>query len=164
MQMLMQFQGDASEPDWFALNDSVMGGQSLGTVVLSAGELQFTGALSLANNGGFSSIRTRGHRVDLTGVQDVVLRVLGDGRNYQIRLATDARFQGMPVSYGATFPTVAGEWSVVRVGLHTLTPSARGSQLDGPPLDPSRIREIGFLIGDKREGAFSLTVDWIGVE
>lgn len=164
MQMLMQFQGDPSEPDWFALNDGVMGGQSLGTVERSGGELHFTGALSLANNGGFSSIRTRDRDFDLTGVQNVVLRVLGDGRNYQIRLATNARVRGIPVSYAATFPTVAGEWSIVRVGIHMLTPSARGTQLDGPPLDPSRIREVGLLIGDKREGEFSLTIDWIGVE
>lgn len=32
------------------------------------------------------------------------------------------------------------------------------------PLDSSRIRKIGLLIADKREGAFALDVDWIGLE
>ena len=43
-------------------------------------------------------------------------------------------------------------------------PSLRGRRLDGPPLDVSRVEEIGLLIGDGREGAFSLAVDWIKVE
>ena len=36
--------------------------------------------------------------------------------------------------------------------------------LQGPPLDPAQVREIGLLIADKREGPFTLLVDWIAVE
>ena len=164
MKILMQFQGDPSEPRWVAVNDGVMGGESLGTAVLAEGGLHFSGSLSLANNGGFASVRTRDRSFDFSDVASLVLRVRGDGRHYQLRLATDARFHSIPISYGGTFPTVAGEWSEVRIGLQTLTPTARGSALDGPPLDPTYIREIGLLIGDKKPGEFSLTVDWIAVE
>lgn len=160
----MRFQGGPSEPEWFVLNDTVMGGQSLAAVELSGGELHFAGTLSLANNGGFSSIRTRDRNFDLTGTQYVVLRVRGDGRSYQLRLATNARLRGMPVSYGATFATLTGDWTTIRVALAMLTASVRGTPINDPPLDASQIREIGLLLGDKREGQFSLTVDWIGVE
>ena len=70
----------------------------------------------------------------------------------------------MAVSYGAGFDTIAGQWIEVRLPLVTLASTVRGSSLQGPPLDASQVREIGLLIGDKREGAFALEVDWIGVE
>jgi monofunctional biosynthetic peptidoglycan transglycosylase len=94
----------------------------------------------------------------------VVLRVRGDGRRYQLRLATDARFRGITVSYGGEFATQAGRWTEVRVPLSGLRASAHGFSLLGPPLEASQVREIGLLIGDKREGPFALTVDWIALE
>ena len=36
--------------------------------------------------------------------------------------------------------------------------------LQGPPMDPARVRELGLLLGDKREGPFQLDVDWIALE
>ena len=41
---------------------------------------------------------------------------------------------------------------------------SNGFALQGPPLDPARVREISLLIGDKREGPFELEVEWIGLE
>lgn len=164
MQTLMQFDDGAGEPRWVAVNDGVMGGRSQGGPEVKGGALHFSGVLSLANNGGFSSVRTVGRNFDVTGAQAVVLRVKGDGRTYQLRLATDARFRGITVSWGGEFATVAGQWTEVRVPLATLRPSAHGMQLQGPPMDPSKVRELGLLVGDKREGPFALEVDWIAVE
>lgn len=164
MQTLMQFDDGAGEPRWVAVNDGIMGGRSQGGPEVKGGALHFSGVLSLANNGGFSSVRTVGRSFDFTGAQAVVLWVKGDGRTYQLRLATDARFRGITVSWGGEFATVAGQWTEVRVPLATLRPSAHGMQLQGPPMDPSRVRELGLLLGDKREGPFALEVDWIAVE
>jgi monofunctional biosynthetic peptidoglycan transglycosylase len=164
MKMLLHFDGSAGEPRWIAVNDGVMGGRSEGGPEIGAGQLRFTGVLSLENNGGFSSVRTVGRDFDLTGAKAVVLRVRGDGRRYQLRLATDARFRGITVSYGGEFPTQAGRWTEVRVPLSALRASAHGFALLGPPLEPAQVREIGLLIGDKREGPFALTVDWIALE
>ena len=164
MRTLMNFDDSPQEPRWIAVNDGVMGGRSSGGPTVADGQLEFSGELSLANNGGFSSVRSVGRDFDLGGASAVVLRVRGDGRRYQLRLATDARYRGLTVSYGAGFDTTAGEWAEVRVPLASLTPAVRGTSLSGPPLDPSQVREIGLLIADKREGAFALTVDWIAVE
>lgn len=161
---LMQFNGDASEPRWVAVNDGVMGGQSRGGPRVSEGQLAFTGELSLANNGGFSSVRTVGQAFDFSGATAVVLRVRGDGRTYQLRLSGAERYRGVAVSYGGDVATQAGQWIEVRVPLATLEPTVRGMRLQGPPIDLADVREIGLLIGDKREGAFALDVDWIGLE
>lgn len=164
MPTLIQFDGSPDEPRWVAVNDGVMGGRSRGGPALVDGHLQFRGDLSLANNGGFSSVRTRDAVFDFGAATAVLLRVRGDGRRYQLRLATTAQFRGINVSWAGEFATVPGEWVEVRVPLSTMVPTVRGVRLDGPPLDPGRIREIGLLIADGREGAFALDVDWIGLE
>ena len=164
MRPLISFENAANQPRWVAVNDGVMGGRSQGGPVIADGVLQFRGELSLANNGGFSSVRTVGQDFDLSGAKAVVLRVRGDGRPYQLRMATDARFRGMAVSYGGEFATEPGQWIEVRVPLDALVPTVRGNRLDGPPFDPAEVREIGLLIADKLEGPFTLDVDWIGLE
>jgi len=161
---LMDFDNGPGEARWVAVNDGVMGGRSSGGPTVADGRLEFSGTLSLANNGGFSSVRSVGRDFDLSDASHMILRVRGDGRRYQLRLATDARYRGMPISYGAGFDTTAGVWAEVRLPLAALRPTVRGSTLQGPPLDPSRVGEIGLLIADKREGAFTLLVDWIAAE
>ncbi len=164
MRPIINFDGSPQEPRWVAVNDGVMGGLSRGGPVVADGQLQFSGELSLANNGGFSSVRSIDRDFDLSGASAVLLRVRGDGRRYQLRLATDASYRGIAVSYGAEFNTTDGQWTEVRLPLDSLKPTVRGSALQGPPMNPAQVREIGLLIGDKREGRFALTVDWIGVE
>ena len=164
MRTLMQFDNGPQEARWIAVNDGVMGGRSSGGPTVADGRMEFTGDLSLANNGGFASVRSAGRIFDLSDASTVVLRVRGDGRSYQLRLATDASYRGRQVSYGAEFNTRAGEWTEVRVPLASLQPTVRGSRLQGPPLDASQVREVGLLLGDKREGPFALSVDWIAVE
>ena len=164
MRTLIAFDTNLREPRWVAINDGVMGGRSSGGPTIASGQLQFIGDLSLANNGGFSSVRTVDSAYDLSDATAVVLRVRGDGRRYQLRLATDARYRGNAVSFGAEFATTAGEWTEVRVPLASLQATVRGSPLQGLPMDASQVREIGLLIADKREGAFALAVDWIAVE
>ncbi len=164
MRPLVNFDNSPQEPRWVALNDDVMGGRSSGGPVVAGGQLKFAGELSLENNGGFSSVRSVGRDFDLSGATAVVLRVRGDGRRYQLRLATDVRYRGIAVSFGAEFETLAGTWTEVRVPLRSLQATVRGSSVAGPAMDASQVREIGLLIADKREGAFALTVDWIAVE
>lgn len=164
MRTLVNFDNSSQEPRWVAVNDNVMGGRSSGGPEVADGKLEFSGELSLANNGGFSSVRSVGRAFNLSGASAIILRVRGDGRRYQLRLATDARYHGIKVSYGVGFDTTAGEWTEVRVPLASLNPTVRGSSLQGPPLDASQVQEIGLLIADKREGAFALAVDWIAVE
>lgn len=160
----LKFDGDAGEPIWTAQNDNVMGGVSKGDAVIRDGFLHFTGSLSLENNGGFAQIRIRNLGYDLAGKKGVRMKVMGDGRTYQLRLATNARHRGSRISYSVGFPTKAGEWSEVEVSFADLKPSHHGNELDGPPADLSQVEEISLLIGDKRQGPFSLKVDWIRTE
>ncbi len=164
MRQIITFDNGPQEPGWVAVNDGVMGGRSSGGPTVSEGALQFRGNLSLANNGGFASVRSVGPSFDLSRASAVVLRLKGDGRRYQLRLATDLVYRGISVSFGSEFDTKAGQWTVVRVPLDTLQATVRGRLLPDARMDASQVREIGLLIADKREGSFALSVDWIGLE
>lgn len=164
MRTLLSFSDDSPPSDWVAVNDGVMGGRSSGRATVGNGMLEFSGVVSLENNGGFASVRCEASDFDLSGAAALLLRVRGDGRRYQLRLATDARQRGIPLSYGAGFSTTPGVWLDLRVPLASLTPTVRGASVSGPPLDASAVREIGLLVADRQEGEFALWVDWIGCE
>jgi monofunctional biosynthetic peptidoglycan transglycosylase len=149
----------ADTSSWSRINDGVMGGVSRSDIRRTdRGTGLFSGVLSLENNGGFASVRTSIGSVDLEGRDGLEARVLGDGRTYQLRLRTDDRFDG--VAYRAEFATEAGEWIVVRIPFAAFEPTYRGRILrDRGPLDPSRIRQLGFMLADKTPGPFSLEID-----
>jgi NADH dehydrogenase [ubiquinone] 1 alpha subcomplex assembly factor 1 len=157
----LTFDGSDAEPVWFAQNDNVMGGISDGRAELRDGLLHFTGALSFENNGGFAQVKIRGVAGDWRGKKGLRLRVLGDGRTYQLRLSTDARYRGSNISYRVEFPTRAGEWAELDLAFADLIPSHHGNDLDGPPVNLAQVEELSFLIADKRDTPFALKVDWI---
>lgn len=146
---------------WTSVNDVVMGGVSDSLMqVLEDGTGVFAGHLSLENNGGFASVRAPLPENDFTGYDGIVLRVKGDGKRYSFRVRTDMLFDG--VVYRQEFDTVAGKWMDVELPFSDFKPSFRGRIVpDAPPLDPSRIFQIGFLISEKQEGSFRLEVESI---
>lgn len=147
---------------WKVVDDGVMGGLSKGNLSFSEdGILRFSGELSLENNGGFSSLRTGDLNLDLAGSEGLVIRVKGDGRTYQMRISTDARFRGMEVSFMAGFATKKGEWTEVRVPFASFVGSWRGTMLKDEVFNPAKISRLGLLLGDKKAGPFSMEVDWI---
>jgi monofunctional biosynthetic peptidoglycan transglycosylase len=139
-----------------------MGGRSASNIELTdAGTASFSGYLSLENNGGFASTRAIFDYLDLTEFSGIALRAKGDGRTYQLRIRTNSRFDG--AAYSSEFATVAGEWVEVFLPFSEFRPTFRGRVPRGMgPLDPSSIRQIGFLVGDKVEGPFQLEISWIG--
>ena len=146
---------------WRIVNDGVMGGLSKGKVSFSKeGTMKFQGTLSLENNGGFSSVRSTDLDLDLSSNKGLAMRVKGDGRTYQVRLSTDARYRSSEVGFRAEFPTAKGKWTTVSVPFGSLVPSWRGRELDNE-FDASNIKRLTFLLGDKKPGPFKLEVDWV---
>jgi monofunctional biosynthetic peptidoglycan transglycosylase len=160
--MLVGFGDPRAANAWQIVNDGVMGGRSRSTFTIRPDSTAiFEGVLSLANYGGFASVRTAPADHSLEGFAGVMLRVRGDGRIYQFRLRTDDRFEG--VAFQASFQTRTDEWTTHRIPLADFVPTFRGRILaDLPPLDPAAVRRIGFLLGDKQAGPFRLQIDWVG--
>ena len=81
----------------------------------------------MENNGGFSSVRTsKSATNDLATYDGLVMRVKGDGRSYEVRLGTDARYRFMEVSFKAMFPTKKGKWTEVKIPFDRFQGSFRG--------------------------------------
>jgi NADH dehydrogenase [ubiquinone] 1 alpha subcomplex assembly factor 1 len=146
---------------WVKVNDGVMGGLSQSEMAFTPeGTAVFAGTLSLENYGGFASVRTHPQAYALGDYDGLAVRVRGDGHRFKVRLRTDDHFDGP--AYQADLDTQAGVWIVVHVPFEAFVSTFRGRILrDAPPLESARVRQIGFLIADKQEGAFRLEIDWI---
>ncbi len=145
---------------WQTVNDGVMGGRSQGDSSRTRdGTLLFAGEISLQNNGGFSSIRTRAQNLQLGGYDGLEIRVRGDGRTYKLSL----RMSGTSnwIAYWADFETADGEWTTVRIPFSKWVPTTFGRTLAGPRLNPSSVNSVGFMLYDKKAGPFTLEVDSI---
>lgn len=157
-------QKESKKLGWRIVNDEVMGGLSQGNIEISeTGILTFSGELSLENNGGFSSLRSENLSLDLSKAKGFSIKVKGDGRTYQLRLNTEARYQGMAVSFMAPFPSEKGKWTEVNIPFSAFKGSFRGRALKDKTFDPAQVRRIGIMLADKKPGSFKIQVDWIRI-
>jgi len=147
-----------TSPEWYSVNDSVMGGISVGgPVEIEKGVIRFAGLLSLENNGGFSSIRAESESFAIESGKDILLKVKGDGRRYNFDLRTSRKQRSF--TYRQAFQTEAGEETVIRLPLAGFQATSYGRQMrNASPLDPAEISSIGITLSDKNPGPFRLDV------
>ncbi len=160
--IIFDFSKQADVKNWFVVDDVVMGGESAGTFTRNAaGHGVFKGAVSLENNGGFSSVRYQlPKKLAITGKNKAVIKLKGDGKMYQFRIKPDSSTY---YSYIATFPTT-GAWQEISIPLATMYPSFRGRDLDLPNFAGDHIAELTFLIGNKKNEQFTLELARITLE
>jgi NADH dehydrogenase [ubiquinone] 1 alpha subcomplex assembly factor 1 len=146
---------------WRIVNDGVMGGISKSSLVLTdAGHGQFSGKVSLANNGGFASIQLD-KTIELSEEKKfIVIRIKGDNKNYEFRLKGEI---SQPESYVHKFAT-SGEWENIRLPISEFYPQFRGRKLNIPNFNFKSIKQLSFLIANNQEEDFKLMIDWIGLE
>ncbi|MCP4941324.1 MAG: CIA30 family protein [Planctomycetaceae bacterium] len=160
---LFDFAGQQALSKWQIVNDGVMGGRSSSRVSSgSDGSMKFSGVLSLANNGGFASTRSRGSSLGLKRGDTIVLRVKGDGRKYTFNAYVPRR--RMAFSYRVEFMTKKNQWVDVRIPLDQLVATSFGRVVRGASLNPAEVNSVGILLGDKKPGAFQILIQSIEVE
>jgi len=158
--MIYDFSQETKINDWMIVDDVVMGGRSNGSIKLNAeGQGVFEGIISLANNGGFSSVRHRPEQIKVGDKTRIIIRLKGDGKEYQFRVKSSTRDY---YSYLGPF-TTSGEWQEIEIPLASMYPAFRGRKLDLPNFSEDFIEEITFLIGNKKAESFKLLIDWIGL-
>lgn len=160
---LFQFASPHAAAAWQTVNDGVMGGVSDGRFRITDRQtLEFYGTMSLANNGGFASVRSQPAALGLQAGDTLVARVRGDGREYRFNLYPSGRMRAF--SYRAPLKTRAGEWIEVRMPLDSFEATSFGQVQRGMgPVDPQSVTAIGFLVAEKTPGPFALEVAWITV-
>ena len=161
---LFDFTGADGAKDWQAVNDGVMGGVSEGKFkVTDQKTLEFFGTLSLENNGGFASVRTKAKKLGLEEGDTLVAKVRGDGREYSFNLYLNKPL--VAFSYRATVQTKKGEWIEVEVPLDKFEATSFGRPAkDAGAVKPDEVNAVGFMLSDKKAGPFKLEVESIRVE
>ena len=155
---IYDFSKNATANDWKIVDDVVMGGASNGIFLIdNEGHGVFEGRISLENNGGFSSVRYSFEKVEVSRSSVVIIRLKGDGKDYQFRIKNK---KSDSHSYIAAFQT-SRDWQTVEVKLSELYPSFRGRKLDMPNFEANSFEEITFLIGNKKAESFKLVLDKI---
>ncbi|KAL2524271.1 NAD(P)-binding Rossmann-fold superfamily protein [Abeliophyllum distichum] len=152
--LIFGFEDSSSrELAWGALDDVVMGGVSESTFQIdpNGGENGrptgvFKGVVSTANNGGFTSIRTKNFSVpeDLSAYDGIELRLKGDGRRYKLIVRTSRDWD--TVGYTSGFDTIKDQWQSVRLPFSSLRPIFRARTVsDAPPFDASQIISLQLM-------------------
>ncbi len=155
---LFDFNDTVNIEDWRVVNDGVMGGLSQGTFsVNSEGHGFFRGTVSLANNGGFSSVRYCFETRDTSEFCKIQIHLKGDGKPYQFRIKADS---SQRYSYITNIKT-SGDWEILTIDFSEMYPAFRGRLLDLPNYSGMEMTEIAFLIGNKKEESFALEIDYI---
>jgi hypothetical protein len=158
---LFNFTTDTNISNWEIVDDLVMGGRSNGQFNLDEnGHGQFYGAISLENNGGFSSLHYNFETIDSKPYSKFTLRLKGDSKSYQFRVKDNRNNR---YSYIYKF-TTSSEWETIEIPFSDMYPSFRGNTLDIPNYNGHQMEEIAFLIGNKKNENFKLKIDKITLE
>ncbi|MCE9568029.1 MAG: CIA30 family protein [Planctomycetes bacterium] len=160
---LFDFAVPDAATEWRAVNDGVMGGVSDGRFTITDSKtLAFFGTLSLENNGGFASVRTRPTNLGLRPGDALRVRVRGDGRAYSLNLYVPTPQTAF--SYRASVPTKSDEWVEVTLLLDRFEATSFGRVVkDAGAVKPEEVNALGLMLSDKKAGPFKLEVGCIKV-
>lgn len=164
IETLFSFGGNDAAKEWQAVNDGVMGGVSDGRFKITDQKtLEFFGTLSLENNGGFASVRSRSKKLGLQPGDVLVAKIRGDGREYSLNLYLNRPL--IAFSYRATVRTKKDEWLEVKVPLDQCEATSFGRVMrNAGPVKPAEVNSVGFMLSDKKPGSFKLEIESIAVE
>ncbi len=158
---------DFNQPNtslWQPITDGVMGGCSTSQCeILQPGGMRFSGAVSLKNKGGFASLRSPRGEYDLTGMRNLTLDLLGDGKSYKLLLRCDVAFDS--VSYQQKIITPPNQRVKISLPLDKFFASWHGIRRpEYGTLDPSNILSFGLLIAEGQVDSFELLLYSIHAE
>ena len=162
--LLFRFDSPTAIAAFAPIDDRVMGGRSRSCLRdAGGGTAVFEGEVSLADGGGFASVRSRSLPLGDPLARKVCLEVLGDGRRYKLNLRADDQPEGVVCQ--AAFQPPPGAWTVVQLALAEFVPTWRGRPVEGAAAcQPARLCQVGLVIGDRQAGRFALGLRSIALE
>jgi len=159
---VMKVDYNASEiQEWKVINDGVMGGLSRGSTVSTEEGVLFSGNVSLANNGGFTSYRGPYRNYDLSAFNKLVIRYKSEGIAVAFQMSVDTRFY-IP-NYKIGLSNTTNEWVTTTYDLIDFKQYQLGN-FTGKSFSQQNKKEIirfGFITNEKKEGDFKFEIDFI---
>ncbi|WP_298780745.1 CIA30 family protein [uncultured Polaribacter sp.] len=155
---IFKFSDNQTTLNWKVINDTVMGGVSFGGIKINANNNgEFYGNVSIENNGGFSLLRYRFNKKNVSNYTKIILRIRADGKKYQFRIKDN-------ISNNYSFVKIFSSgfnWELIKITLSEMEPVFRGRKLEMPNFSSEVIEEIAILIGNKKNESFKLEIDKI---
>jgi NADH dehydrogenase [ubiquinone] 1 alpha subcomplex assembly factor 1 len=149
--------------NWGTVHDTVMGGRSSGRILYTQEEtMLFKGNVSLENNGGFASIRSRGSLPQLALDSDgLEIKIKGSGREYYFS-CTHKQIALWGGGYWQKFKTKKDEWLTIQLPWENFIPRNYGMKMNNlPKMSPKDLAGLGIYMYDKKSGPFELEIDYI---
>lgn len=155
------FDKNTNNQNWYITNDDVMGGVSNSSMKLDeTKKMVFSGTVSLDNNGGFAMTRLPVN-INLEDKKTkLVLKLKGDGKEYQFRIKSKSNQRFW---YVQSFKTTT-KITEIELPLADFYAAFRGYKLNEDNFSATTITEIAILIGNKKNEAFKLEIEKIALK
>jgi hypothetical protein len=148
--------------DWILISDNIMGGVSKSKLEYLDNSFLLTGTISLDNYGGFSSIKTKYENFDLTDYQGVKIRFKSSNQKFAFTLEESKNWT-LPNFKGDFNSTKENTWEVITIYFKDFKEYQVGEPT-GNKLKTSNLKNVvrlGIITTDKKEGSFSIEVDYV---
>jgi len=160
--------GVDGEADWYAVNDTVMGGVSNGDLSFEEETMVFEGNVSTDSNGGFASVRSPQDEMDLSMYQRVLIRLKSDGLPFSMVLADSPLWFDDQYKYDIVVPD--GEWNIIEIPfeafevyeLYSGYPESTGETMSSE--DAEELLHIELMSEQFVDGEFKIEVDYIAFD
>ena len=157
--------GSEINQGWFALNDDVMGGVSVGEVSLTENSLVFEGEVSTDNNGGFVSLRSPTDEYDFSEFTEVVVSYRAEGHDFNMVLANHQAWYRPKFEHKVI--SLSSDWATTTVSLSDFKQYAMtgyGDAETGVELSEQHLSSVirmEFINSEFQSGDFRLEIDYI---
>jgi len=143
--------------DWYSLNDDVMGGVSIGAITQINDFLVYSGQLSLANRGGFSTVRANVNQLDGMA-KGVLIKVMGsEGRSFKLNLSKST--SDWDFNTWTYIMDVNSEWMTFKIPFGAFQHNIMGRSPNSiERIFASDIEKVSISISDKKTAPFQLTI------
>ncbi len=150
--------------NWRVINDGVMGGFSTGEISTKENIILYRGNISLANNGGFSSLKSPFQEIDLSDKNIVEIKMKGSGINMAFTIELHKQFYKPYFKHDIKL-TSTNTWETVRINLENFK-----EYIIGKPTYKKITKEelsnairIGFISNEKKESPFNYEIEYIKI-
>jgi monofunctional biosynthetic peptidoglycan transglycosylase len=153
---------DGKNQDWAILSDNVMGGITKSNLEYTNDAVILSGNISLANYGGFSSIKTKFKNFDLSNYKGIKIRYKSSNQKFVFTLE-DSKYWMEPYYKNAFSTNKNDSWEEAMIYFKDFKEMVIG-QATGNMMPLENLKNmvrLGIMTAEKKEGPFTLEVDYI---
>jgi hypothetical protein len=161
--MILNFgSGQNQINNWVLISDNIMGGVSKSNLEYTDNTMILKGDISLRNFGGFASVKTQFGKHDISQFKGVKIKFKSTNQKFAFTLE-DSKNWTLPNYKGSFYSTGSNTWEEKTIFFKDFKEYQVGDAT-GKKLEDSKLKSIvrmGIITTEKKEGPFSLEIDYI---